>query len=123
MLEQTGVEAVSVARGCIGNPWVFRQARRLMAGQEPAAPTLAEQREVLREHFDLSVELHGEKAAGRMMRKFGIKFSVHHPRADEVKQAFIKGSQLEGWRAVLDEFSPVEADGTAAGADVAKGAA
>ncbi|MHC4833816.1 MAG: tRNA dihydrouridine synthase, partial [Planctomycetota bacterium] len=35
MLEHTGVAAVSVARGCIGNPWIFRQARELMAGRPP----------------------------------------------------------------------------------------
>ncbi|MFW5682734.1 MAG: tRNA dihydrouridine synthase, partial [Phycisphaeraceae bacterium] len=31
MLDDTGVDWVSVARGCIGNPWVFTQARRYMA--------------------------------------------------------------------------------------------
>jgi tRNA-dihydrouridine synthase len=46
MIGYTGVRAVSVARGCIGNPWIFRQARQLMAGQEVAGPTLAEQRAV-----------------------------------------------------------------------------
>ena len=79
MLELTGVKAVSVARGCIGNPWIFRQARELMAGHDPAPPTLAEQRTALLDHFHLSVALHGEASASRMMRKFGIKFSAHHP--------------------------------------------
>ena len=32
MLQLTGVKAVAVARGCIGNPWIFTQARRLMDG-------------------------------------------------------------------------------------------
>src|SRR5690606_17334453 len=30
MLAYTGVAAVAVARGCIGNPWIFRQARALL---------------------------------------------------------------------------------------------
>jgi hypothetical protein len=30
MHEYTGVHGVSVARGCIGNPWIFTQARALM---------------------------------------------------------------------------------------------
>lgn len=106
MLATTGVHAVSVARGCIGNPWIFRQARQIMAGEEPASPTLAEQREVLAEHFELSVRLHGEKQAGRMMRKFGIKFSVHHPDPEKVKDAFIKVASLDDWRSVLDTFYP-----------------
>ncbi|MBL8990249.1 MAG: tRNA-dihydrouridine synthase family protein, partial [Phycisphaerae bacterium] len=71
MIAYTGVQAVSVARGCIGNPWIFRQARELLAGREPSAPTIAQQRDALRQHFDLSVMLHGDRHASRMMRKFG----------------------------------------------------
>jgi tRNA-dihydrouridine synthase len=104
MLARTGVQAVSVARGCIGNPWVFRQARQIMLGQAPTSPTLAEQRAVLQEHFDLSVALHGEKPAGRMMRKFGIRFSVHHPLAAAVKNRFIAVRNAPDWQAVLREY-------------------
>lgn len=108
MLQLCGVQAVSVARGCIGNPWIFRQARQLMAGETPSEPTLAEQRAALLEHFDLSVALHGEVSASRQMRKFGIKFSRHHLRGDEVKAAFIKCKSIDDWRAVMDAFYPVK---------------
>ncbi|MEM8739236.1 MAG: tRNA-dihydrouridine synthase family protein [Planctomycetota bacterium] len=104
MIEQTGVDWVSVARGCIGNPWIFAQARALMAGRSASPPTVHQQRDVLFEHFDLSVRLHGEAAASRMMRKFGIKFSRHHPDAAAIKSAFIKVKSTEDWRAVLREY-------------------
>lgn len=102
MLEFTGVSGVSVARGCIGNPWIFRQARELMRGEVPKTPTLAEQRQTLLDHFNLSVRLHGERAAGRMMRKFGIKFARHHPDAERVKSAFIACINIPQWHAVID---------------------
>ena len=38
------------------------------------------------------------------MRKFGIRFASHHPRAEEVRRAFIAVHSLDGWRAVLDGF-------------------
>ncbi|MEX0655368.1 MAG: tRNA-dihydrouridine synthase family protein [Phycisphaeraceae bacterium] len=104
MIDETGVQLVSVARGCIGNPWLFEQARALMRGDRDAgrrSPTLAQQRQVLREHFELSVALHGEKKAGMMMRKFGIKFSRHHPDGETVRQAFITVKSLADWEAVL----------------------
>ncbi len=106
MLEITGVHGVSVARGCIGNPWIFRQARELMEGKEPTAPTLLEQRNALLEHYTLSVALHGELPASRMMRKFGIKFSTHHPAPEEVKSRFIRASTIVEWHGVLDEYYP-----------------
>jgi len=107
MLSFTGVSAVSVARGCIGNPWIFKQARQMLAGDAPSPPTIAEQRGVLIEHFRLSVLVNGEKSAGRMMRKFGIKFAAHHPRAKDVKAGFIRVNTTSDWRAVIDEFYPI----------------
>lgn len=108
MIAYTGVTGVSVARGCIGNPWLFRQARQMLAGQIPTLPTLAEQRAVLLEHFTLSRAINGEKASGRMMRKFGIKFAQHHPDPDAVKHRMIAVHSLADWTAVLDALYPVQ---------------
>jgi tRNA-dihydrouridine synthase len=104
MLQQTGVHAVSVARGCIGNPWIFRQARQLMSGETAAAPTIAEQRDALLDHFRLCTALHGEVGGSRMMRKFGIRFSVHHDDAETVRKAFIRVKSAADWQAVLDRW-------------------
>ncbi len=104
MLDQCGVSAVAVARGCIGNPWIFRQARQMMAGEDPAAPTVDEQRAALLDHFELARTLHGERSASQRMRKFGIKFAAHHPRGQEVKVDFIRCTTLAEWRAVIDRW-------------------
>ncbi|MBT4531340.1 MAG: tRNA-dihydrouridine synthase family protein [Phycisphaerae bacterium] len=106
MMQQTGVHGVSVARGCIGNPWIFKQARELMAGNEPKPPTIAEQREALLNHIDLCVCLHGEKTASRLMRKFGIQFAKHHHNPVEMKQQFIQVESMAQWKAVIEQFYP-----------------
>ena len=60
MLHYTGVDGVTVARGAIGNPWIFAEARALAAGQPlPDPPTLFEQRDVIAEHYSLAEELYG----------------------------------------------------------------
>ncbi|MDX2118492.1 MAG: tRNA-dihydrouridine synthase family protein [Planctomycetota bacterium] len=109
MMKYTGVVGASVARGCIGNPWIFRQARDMMAGRAPAAPTIPQQREVLREHFRLLLAVnsgmrHGEDATSKMMRKFGIRFAAHHPRADDVRKRFIAVRSTADWERVLEEM-------------------
>ncbi len=104
MIGYTGVAAVAVARGCIGNPWIFRQARQMMAGETPTAPTIAEQRAVLEDHFRLSVSINGEDRAGKTMRKFGIRFAAHHPRGEEVRRRFIAVGSVADWLGVLEEF-------------------
>ncbi|MCA9272894.1 MAG: tRNA-dihydrouridine synthase family protein [Phycisphaerales bacterium] len=110
MMAYTGLSGVSVARGCIGNPWIFRQARDLMAGREPSLPTIAEQRKVLEDHFALAMSVNRsmvrspESHTGKTMRKFGIRFAQHHPRSEEVRLRMIAVSTLADWRAVLDDL-------------------
>ncbi|MBM4112329.1 MAG: tRNA-dihydrouridine synthase family protein [Phycisphaerae bacterium] len=104
MLEICRVQAVSVARGCIGNPWIFRQARELMAGRPALPPSIEEQGCVLRAHFDLARVIHGERSAGQRMRKFGIRFARHHPGESEVKAAFIRCETPAQWFEVIDHW-------------------
>jgi tRNA-dihydrouridine synthase len=114
MIGYTGVSGVSVARGCIGNPWIFRQARQMMRGEPAAPPSVAEQRDVLREHFRISVVLNGEDAGSRMMRKFGIRFAAHHPRAEEVRLRMIGVDSMEAWEGVVREYYEADAPATLA---------
>lgn len=107
MLQQTGVDGVTVARGAIGNPWIFRQARALAAGDSvPAPPTLDEQRAVMLEHFRLAEQLYGPARCGIPMRKFGIKYAALHSNSRDVRTAFAQVKNLEDWRAVLDRWYP-----------------
>ncbi|HUG68337.1 MAG TPA: tRNA-dihydrouridine synthase, partial [Pirellulaceae bacterium] len=102
MMAQTGIDGVTVARGAIGNPWIFAQARALAAGAPlPPPPSLFEQREVILEHYRLAEELYEGKRCGTMMRKFGIKYAAMHPRHDEVRAAFARVACREDWEAVL----------------------
>ncbi len=105
MLEQTGIDGVTVARGAIGNPWIFNQARALAAGQPlPTPPSLHQQRDVVLEHLRLAVQLYGERKAAVIMRKFGIKYSILHPQFETLRSAFAKAKSLHDWHEVLDSY-------------------
>lgn len=105
MLEQTGIDGVTVARGAIGNPWIFNQTRALAAGRPlPPPPTLFEQRDLILEHYRLAEELYGAEKCGATMRKFGIKYAALHPQSLTVREAFTKVKNLADWKAVLDQW-------------------
>ena len=111
MIAETGVDGVTVARGAIGNPWIFQQARALAAGRPlPDPPTVREQREVISEHYRLSEELYG-KRSGRLMRKFSIKYSALHPQGNEVRKAFVQVSNHDELQSVLDRWYANDAAG------------
>ncbi|MEM6469388.1 MAG: tRNA-dihydrouridine synthase [Planctomycetota bacterium] len=102
MIDETGVDGVTVARGAIGNPWIFQQARSLARdGVLPPPPDLHEQAAVMREHFSLCEESYGEKRAPLLMRKFCIKYSQAHPEHASVRQAFVRLQDREAFESVL----------------------
>jgi tRNA-dihydrouridine synthase B len=115
MIRHTGVDAVSIARGAIGNPWIFQQFRDAAAGRLVRWPGLFEQRDVLAEHFSLSEEIYGQKRSCAMMRKFGIKYAQLHPQSAEVKQAFIAVGQRTDWQTVLERWYAEDLPGRAPG--------
>ncbi len=105
MIEQTGVDGVSVARGAIGNPWIFQQVRQLLeTGQTGPPPTLHMQRQVMETHYRLAEALYGAPATGPLMRKFGIKYAASHPEYEHVRSDFTRVRNHSDWLAVLDRW-------------------
>jgi tRNA-dihydrouridine synthase B len=105
MIRETGVDGVTVARGAIGNPWIFQQVRALAAGGPmPDPPSLFEQRDVIAEHYRLAEQIYGPDVCCRQMRKFGIKYARLHPQSLEVRDAFVGVRRPGQWREVLDAW-------------------
>jgi nifR3 family TIM-barrel protein len=114
MVQQTGVDAAAVARGALGNPWIFRQIHDLIAGRPLFRPTVAEQRRIMEEHFVGTVELYGPNRGPRIMRKHSIKYARLHPKAKAVRIAMATVKNPEQWRMVLDRYYGEEAAGAPA---------
>jgi len=106
MIAKTGVDGVTAARGAIGNPWIFREARQLAAGESISPPGLQEQRRVIAEHYRLCQQLHGPDRCCRRMRKFGIKYARLHPHAEQLRDAFVRVRSPDEWQAVLEKWYP-----------------
>ncbi|QDV91887.1 putative tRNA-dihydrouridine synthase [Phycisphaerae bacterium RAS2] len=105
MLQETGVDGCSIARGAIGNPFIFNEVRALVAGRDlPPPPTILQQRAALQRHYNLMVEHYGEKLAAPLLRKFGVRYSELHPCHAEVKRAFLAVADADGWHAMLDQW-------------------
>ena len=72
MRHHTNCAGVMIARGAFGNPWLFAQARDLVAGRAPRpAPTAAERFALALEHARLALTLQGDT------RKTALEFRKH----------------------------------------------
>ena len=69
MLKETGCDAVMVARGAMGNPWIFRESLALLSGTEPATASAAERCDAVCNHLALFCEMQGDRVALMEMRK------------------------------------------------------
>ncbi|MBQ6373393.1 MAG: tRNA dihydrouridine synthase DusB [Clostridia bacterium] len=76
MIEETGCDGVIVGRAAQGDPWIFREIRDALTGRPYQAPSPEERVEMALRHFDLEVELYGEKRGLLEMRKH-IAWYVH----------------------------------------------
>ncbi len=116
MMKETGVDGVTIARGCIGNPWIFQECSALMRGEPlPPPPTITQQRDAITGHWNDMVAVYGDALAGRLMRKFGIKYAEHHPLARGVRDAFVAAKSpqhitdlIERWYDPSGDYPPVQ---------------
>ncbi len=104
MMEQTGVDGVIAARGAIGNPWLFRQARDMAAGREPFQPSLAEQRGLIMRHFRMACDMYGLKRGLKIMRNFGIRYARLHPQPGRARMACVRIKTGQEWQEFMEFF-------------------
>ena len=69
MLRETGCDGVMLARGAMGNPWLFRACRQLLGGEEVVPPSRSERLEVSLIHLEEFIRTSGAEVAVREMRK------------------------------------------------------
>lgn len=103
MIQTTSIDGVTVARGAIGNPWIFKQCLALAKGSVLPPPSVAEQAIVMREHFDLCEETYPSNRAPLLMRKFCIKYSQSHPEHEEVRLAMARIRSRDDFEHILTE--------------------
>ncbi len=78
-IDETGVDGLMIARGAMGNPWLFREIKQRLAGDEFVLPTVDERISVALRHYEMLLGWKEQRVAVNEMRKH-IGWYVHGMR-------------------------------------------
>ena len=107
MFDETGVDAVMIGRGAIGNPWIFRDAKAyLETGEVPDPPSWEERVRVVAEHLALKCEWLGERTGVLEMRKHYSGYFKGFPHASQLRHLLMQETEQDGVLKVLLDFNP-----------------
>jgi tRNA-dihydrouridine synthase B len=103
-LAASGCDGVLIARGALGNPWVFRQIDASLRGEAWSVPTMAERVAVVREHARLHVTQYEEHHDLTTFRKHLTWYFKGLPGAKVHRDRLVKVTTIEELDAVLDDL-------------------
>jgi tRNA-dihydrouridine synthase B len=70
MFDETGCDGVAIARGALGNPWIFRETFEfLKTGTISQKPEMHELVDTMLHHLNLIINFHGESMGTMIFRK------------------------------------------------------
>ena len=87
MKKQTNCDGIMIARGSMGNPWIFKQIVQKLNGEEVIYPEDWEKIDMALRHYDLSLKYDGEYKAVREMRKHTSWYIKGLRNCAEIKNA------------------------------------
>ena len=108
-LNHYDVDAVMIARACLGRPWLFAQAAAAIRGEPvPPEPTLSQQREVMMRHYALVCRRFGETKGTVLMRKYACCYAQGKHGARYFRTHVAKVATADEFHSVVDEHFPRE---------------
>lgn len=100
----TGVDAIMIGRGCLGNPFIFEELNCYLEGREYTPPTPNEKMKVALEHLSRLVKLKGEKVAVSEMRSQMHYYLKGLPNSSVIKTAVNKTSSQQDYVELIDYY-------------------
>lgn len=96
MLDETGCDLVLIARGALGNPWIFRDSLYYMKTKEiPPTITFEERRQLIIKHSEMSILEHGDLLALKEMKKHISWYTRGLPDSEYLRDLVFKSNNFE----------------------------
>lgn len=104
-LNQSGAHGLLIARGSLGNPWIFNRIASVLAGQaDPGEPGLEERLKGLRRHAELQIERYGNNGLIKLRKHLPWYFKGI-PGFRQYRAAAVNVSTIEELDNLISEIS------------------
>lgn len=104
MLDETGCDGLAVARGSLGNPWIFKEIKEyLKSGKIINRPKEENIAKVLREHLDSSLDFYGERNGIVIFRKFYIWYTKGLRKVRRLRERSSRASTRPEVESIIQE--------------------
>ncbi len=105
MIRETGCDAVAIARGGKGNPWLIKRTiHYLETGELLPEPDLSEKKKMILHHAGLMVQYKGEKHAMPEMRSHLAWYSAGIPGSAALRNEMNLVSTMDELMALVDKL-------------------
>lgn len=101
---ETGCDGVMVARGAMGNPWIFNQINSAFKGKEVYYPSQAEKIDVCIRHYKKAILYLGEQRAVKEMRKHIMWYIKGMKNCNAIKDRVNKECSSQNVINILKEY-------------------
>jgi tRNA-dihydrouridine synthase B len=109
MFDVTACDGVAVARGALGNPWIFREAIRFFQdGVHVTGPTADERIAVIRKHLDLVIKYSGEERGIGIFRKFFVWYTKGLRGIKPLRDKAFRTSKKDQFLDIIEELHRFE---------------
>lgn len=105
MIRETGCDGVAVARGALGNPWIFDEIKAALAGENFTPPSVSERINAALKQFEYSVIDKGERTAVVESRRYLGRYVKGTTGVTKIRAALCRASSPDEIRALLASVS------------------
>lgn len=103
----TNCDAIMIARGSMGNPWIFKQIEDVLNNKEPSIVTDTERINMCIRHYELALKYDGERKAVREMRKHASWYLKGLPNSSELRNTINSMDESSKVIEMLNEYKNV----------------
>ena len=104
MFETTGCDAILVARGAMGQPWIAEDILRHLNGDAPIHRSVLHQKQMLLEHFELILRYQPERRALLDMRRVGCWYLKNLEGIKSLRIAINRSSSTRESLEAIEQF-------------------